>query len=80
MKRKKKKNKRLQIPNWWRCENCKFRKEESVMVEGISESFCSLMEDKKIPVTSIDGRSVWIVNPSKFGCIHFESRDESNEN
>jgi len=68
--------KQLKIPNWWRCENCKFKKEENIfcIIEEIPESFCSLMEDKKIPVTSIDGRSVWIVNPSKFGCIHFESR------
>ena len=63
-----------------KCENCKFKIEKPIycLCEEVLESFCSLMEDKKIPVTSIDGRSVWILNHSNFGCIHFKPREENN--
>ena len=70
--------KKTKIPDWWRCKNCKYWRPYYP-----DEGWCANNEvDSSVTGFDEDILETYPVlfNGDRFGCIHFESRDESNEN
>jgi len=74
--------KKHKIPDWWRCEKCKWYVKSKDNFPG---NYCNnkdVKEEITLVIGSWGGTSVqsfgFRFKPT-FGCIHFKSRDESDE-